>query len=388
LAACVVSCARDGARDTRDSGSDGTGPTSISTSTPTPTGDGGPSFCRVLRGPIELPLRGPAALSLRGDMLDAVLDDDGRPRVLSFPVGAVTSSVAPTMESLDGGSAAGMTVACAVAGDKMFCPDKAGGVHRATRDGAGDGVIASSRSGSRIAAAILGRTHHALSYLASRRTSEGWVSEAWLAVDDEAPVRVSEDGAGATSVALSVRGSSTLALIVDARAALTAMHVRPVSYDGHLRLGDDEVVFVGGPGERHTAGALAISAKGPAWALLPIGKDVKTFGLAVVQIDDPPRVDEPSFWSIYPNGIDPAPVAAFPGGRTWVVRVRPRSAEPGSPRLLEVGDIDDGGAFAASDTVSVSGPPTYTTIVADGRGGLWIAWVDSSGSWLERLACK
>jgi hypothetical protein len=321
-------------------------------------------------------------------MLDAVLDDDGKPRVLSFPVGAVASSFASTRESLDGGSAAGMTVACAVAGDKMFCPDKGGGVHRATRDGAGDQVVASARSGSRIAAAILGRTHSAVSYLASRRSSEGWVSEAWLAVDDETPVRVSEDGAGATSVALSARGPSVLALIVDARAALTAMHVRVVGYEGHLQVADDAVVFVGGPGERRTAGALAIPAVGPAWALLPIGKDFRTFGLAVVKIDDPPRVDEPSFWSLYPNGIDPAPVAASTGGRTWVVRVRPQSAEPGSVRVLEMGDIDDKGSFAPRDTVSVAGSPTYATLVADGRGGLWIAWVDSSGSWLERMACK
>src|SRR5580658_9472869 len=139
----VAACGRVGAGPTRDGGA-ALGPTSTSTptstptptstSTPTPTptptstttttttttstststGDAGPSFCRVLRGPIELPLRGPAALSLRGEMLDAVLDDDGKPRVLSFPVGAVASSFVSTRESLDGGSAAGMTVACAV----------------------------------------------------------------------------------------------------------------------------------------------------------------------------------------------------------------------------------------------------------------------------------
>jgi hypothetical protein len=290
---------------------------------------------------------------------------------------------------MDGGSAAGMTVACAVAGDKIFCPDKSGAVHRATWEGAEDRVIASARSGTRIAAALLGRTHAALSYLASRRTSEGWVSEAWLAVDDEAPVRFSEDGSGATAVALSARGSTVLALIVDARAALTGVHVRALSFDAHVRIGEDAVVFVGGPGERRTAGALAIPATGPAWVLLPIARDVSTFGLAVVRIDDPPHVDEPSIWSIYPNGLDPSPVAsATGGGRTWVARIRPESAEPASLRVLEVGDISDDGSFVGRDTVTVAATPTHVAIAADGRGALWLTWVDASGSWLERLACK
>lgn len=366
-----------------------TAATEIGTLTGVSGADASASSCRVLRGPIELSARGPAALSLRGDALDAVLDDDGRPRIRSFPVGSIPPSVVSSRESMDGGSTAGMTVACAVAGEKIFCPDKAGAVHRATWDGAEERVVASARSGTRIAAAVLGRTHAAASYLASRRSSEGWVSEAWLAVDDEAPVRVSEDGSGATAVALSARGSSVLALIIDARAALTGVHVRALAFDAHVRIGEDAVVFVGGPGERRTAGALAIGATGPAWTLLPIARDVRTFGLAVVRVDDPPRVDEPAQWSVYPNGLDPSPVAtATGGGRTWVARARPKSAEPSSPRVLEVGDVNDEGSFVGRDTVTVAGTPTYVAIAVDGRGGLWLTWVDASGSWLERLACK
>ena len=35
-------------------------------------GDGGASACRVVRGPIELPVRSPVALAVRGDSLDVV----------------------------------------------------------------------------------------------------------------------------------------------------------------------------------------------------------------------------------------------------------------------------------------------------------------------------
>jgi len=394
FAACLglAACTRGGA-PTRDAASDASAPAvTAAMGAPTTTVAFAPrdisSPCRVLRGPIELPLRGPATLSVRGDMLDVVLDDNGRPRVLSFPAGAVPSAVAFAPERLDGGSAPGMTVPCAVAGDRIFCPDKSGAIHRATRDGADDRVVASARSGTRIAAAVLGGSHAALSYMSNRRTSEGWVSEAWISVDDDAAVRLSEDGSGATAIALAARGSSVLALLVDARAALTAVHVRPLGYEGHVRLGEDAVVFVGGPGERRTAGALAVPATGPAWVLLPIGKDIRTFGLAVVRVDDPPRVDEPSSWAIYPNGLDPSPVAAAAGGRAWVALVRPQSVEPTSPRVLEIGEVDDDGSLASRDAVAVSGNPTHTAIAVDGHGGLWIAWADGSGSWLERMACK
>jgi hypothetical protein len=56
--------------------------------------------------------------------------------------------------------------------------------------------------------------------------------------------------------------------------------------------------------------------------------------------------------------------------------------------VLEVGDVNDEGSFVGRDTVTVAGTPTYVAIAVDGRGGLWLTWVDASGSWLERLACK
>jgi hypothetical protein len=284
-------------------------------------------------------------------------------------------------------------VPCASAGERVFCPDHTGAVHRVARDGSGDRIVVSSRPGSRVAAALVGGTHATLAYLASRQTSEGWVSEAWIGVDDEAPVRLSEDGSGATAVTLVPRGTSLLAMSVDARAALTAMHARPVAFEGgHLRLGEDAVVFVGGPGDRRTAGTAVAPANGPAWALLPIAKDAGTFGLAIVRVDDPPRVDEPVVWSMYPNGLDPAPVAAVATGATpWVARVLPRDAGPGSSRVLELGTIEPSGDFLLAATVPTSGRPGDLGLAADAQivdaRGLWLAWVDAGGSWVERLQC-
>jgi hypothetical protein len=239
------------------------------------------------------------------------------------------------------------------------------------------------------------------------------VNEAWLEVDDAAPVRISEDGSGATSMVLASRGSSLLALMVDARVALTAMHARSIGYESNVQIGEDVVVFVGGPGDRRTGPALAVPPAGIAWALLPIGKDVGNFGLAVVRLDAPPRVDEPVAWSLYPNGLDPAPVAAVatvaiakrkkgakaeekapPSAETgaetrlWVARVRPQSSEPTALRVLELGLLQDDGTFLPRDIVATSALMSDVALVGDARGAMWIAWTDASDSWLERLACR
>jgi hypothetical protein len=180
--------------------------------------------------------------------------------------------------------------------------------------------------------------------------------------------------------------------MIDARTALTAMHARAVGYEHSVQLGEDAVVFVGGPGDRRTRAALAVAPGGPSWSLLPIAKDVGSFGLAIVRLDEPPRVDEPVVWSMYPNGLDPAPIAAASGGgrtaATWVARVRPRAAEPASPRVLELGQVAADGTFAPRDIVPTTGNVADVALVLDAVGALWLAWLDGAGSFVERLACR
>lgn len=325
----------------------------------------------------------------RGDRIDAVLDENGRPRIASFVAGPVSStSGVVAREVIDGGSASVFKIPCAVAGDAAFCPDRSGAIHRTTLAGEGDRIVASSRTGTRVAAGSLGSGHVLLAYLASRKTSEGWVSEAWGEVDDDPPQRLSEDGSGATAIDVAPRGQALIALTIDARAALTAMHARSVVYEGGLRLGEDSVLFVGGPGDRQTAAVLALPQSGKGWALLPIAKDVSEFGLALVRLDDPPQVDEPVVWSMYPNGLDPAAIAAAMGnGRSWVARVRPRDAAPGAARDLELGDVTPEGLFTPRQVVATADSPGEIGLALDARGALWVSWLDASGSWIERWTC-
>ncbi|HEX3772238.1 MAG TPA: hypothetical protein VHV30_15285 [Polyangiaceae bacterium] len=358
-----------------------------------PIGDASAAACRAVRGPIELPLRAPSSLVVRQASVDLVQDDEGRPELVTFAVTPVTpSSALPPRETADGSAPRAPRpprAPCAIAGDLAFCPDPTGAVHRARLTGEEDRIVASSRTGSRVGAAPFPGGHAALGYLASRKTTEGWVSEAWLLVDDDPPVRLSEDGSGATAIQLEPRGASVLALTVDARTALTALHTRVVGFGHPARMGEDAVIFVGGPGDHRTAAALAIGPVGPAWALLPIARDTLDFGLATVRVDDPPRVDEPVLWSMYPNGLDPAAVAAAAGGgHTWVARVRPEAAAPGSAHILEVGELTTDGYFAPRAVVPTGNAPADVALAIDGHGALWLSWVDAAGGWLERLACR
>jgi hypothetical protein len=347
--------------------------------------DAGVSACRLLSGPIELSPHGAAALTSRGDEMLAVLNEDGRPAIAGFRVGpiapaAITSSVPSSKRAL--------RVPCAVTGDVAFCPDRTGDVHRSTLAGGDSRVVANSFAGTHVSAGRVPGQSAVLVYLARRETSEGLVTEAWTVADEGPPQRLSEDGSGATSSALADRGSSLIALTVDSRVALTAMHAREIRYDHGLRLGEDVVTFVGGPGDPGSAAALAFFPSSTGWAVLPIAQDVSTFGLALVKLDDPVRVDEPVVWSMYPDGLDPAPVAtAFMGARCWLARVRPRERGPGSPRDLELGELKSDGSFAAEYIVGGAGGATGVSMASDSRGALWVAWLDPSGGWTERLSC-
>jgi hypothetical protein len=166
------------------------------------------------------------------------------------------------------------------------------------------------------------------------------------------------------------------------------MHAREIRYDHGLRLGEDVVTFVGGPGDPGSAAALALFPSSAAWALLPIARDISSFGLAIVKLDDPPQVDEPMLWSMYLDGLDPAPVAtAVSGGRVWVARVTPRQPGPGAPKDLELGELTSDGVFSLKQVIARAEGATEVALLSDSRGALWVTWLDRSGSWIQRLSC-
>jgi hypothetical protein len=320
---------------------------------------------------------------------ELVFNDSGIPQIVAVPSSSPDagdlSSAGAMDEDAPSARRKSALPSCAAAGDVLFCPDASGAIH-AWHGGSGS-VVAHARAGTDVAAAAAGG-HVALAYLAERMTSEGLVREAWVAVDDGPPVRLSEEGSGATFVELALRGTQILAMTIDARVAMTPAHARPLSLErGKLVLGSDSVVFVGGSAERHNAGALATARDGTAFELVAVADGASAFGMAAIRVEDPPHEDEPVVWSLYPNGLDPAPIAATHGGPTMVVaRVRPRTEDPKSSRVLELGILSREGAFAPGCIIDEAPFIKDVEVELDRQGGLWVFYRDPRGSVLERRA--
>ena len=323
------------------------------------------------------------------DSVDLVFNEDGAPRTLHVPGGPIDPNAKPAEVKAMGAVSTATSPPCAFGGDFVFCSNKAGDVVRTPRAGGATKNVGAQRSGYRIDATTLAGTHSVMAYLASRKTTEAWTSEAWVVVDDLPAVRISEDGAGATAIDLAPRGSSVVAMMIDGRRASTQVHARVLTWNGaKLTLGADAVVFIGGPGERQTAAVIATPTDGAGFALLPIAQDISTFGMATITVEEPPRVDAPVTWSVYPNGLDPAPIAATQGHSPMrVARVRPLTADATSARGLELGRLGADGAFVSQGYVATHGTASDLAVDVDGLGALWLFYTDSAGSWLERRVC-
>lgn len=344
--------------------------------------DAGVSQCRRVFGPVQQEMTGAATLVSTDTGVDVVYNRGGVPLVRSF------AGPAPASEQTEAALPAS-SPPCAVAGKSVFCEDAQGGVLR-TRDGV-TSLVAHALAGTSLSGAAVG-DHTALAYLAHKSTTEGQTSHAWILADDAPAVVLSEGGSGATFVSLAPRGKEIVAFYVDGRTAMSPAHARTVTFKagsaGGATLGLDAVLFVGGAAEMHTAGALSVSAAGATFALFPVAGE-SGFGMAAIRIDEPPRDDAFTAWSPYPNGLDPAPVAATVGTpHARVARVRPVDARPEAARGLELGQIDDKGAFTAFGFMGSRGSVRDVAVAEDrSSGGLWVHYTDPAGSWLERRQC-
>ncbi len=196
---------------------------------------------------------------------------------------------------------------------------------------------------------------------------------------------LSEDGAGATFVTLASRGEEVVAMYIDARRVLTPVHARILTGSGKLGLGADAVVFVGSGTDGRISGAIARGSHGHELALLPVDKDDHAFGLAAIRIEEQPRDDAATTWSLYPAALDRPSVAATQG--VWpirVLRVRPVGTEPRGKAMLELGEVDAAGVFKGLCPVAEGTSFADLAMLVDRAGALWIAYTDGDGTWIER----
>jgi hypothetical protein len=267
----------------------------------------------------------------------------------------------------------------------VFCGDKAGHIRRSSVTGEGAVVVAEARPGSPVAAATIAGTHVVYAFLADRKGADGAVTVAFAGLDDAPPVVLSEDGAGATHIALASRGEEAVATYVDARRVLTPVHARVLTGAGKLGLGPDAVLFVGSGTDGRTPAAIAQGGSGVEHVLLPMDKDDRAFGLAAIRIDEQPHDDATTVWSLYTAAIEHPVVAATQGA--WPIRVlrtRPGEGDAKGKVVLELGELDAAGVWKALCPVAEGAAFADPTLLVDPTGALWIAYTDADGTWIER----
>jgi hypothetical protein len=331
-------------------------------------GDGG--ACTIDVGPLQLDFKGPAAIAATEKGALIAGNDKGTPHVVTIENKKLLGTSAP-------GNLETSRVGCAIAKGTAYCPGD---------DGAIKGV-GKSRPGTKIAAAEIGG-HAVVAFISERKTTEGMTQTAEVWSDDGTQQRLSEEGNGATFVDLAARDGEIVSMMIDAHMGMTPIHARTMQWAGKLTLGADTVLMIAGNAEANTGGAIASRHdKGPSFALVPIAKDISAFGVVSVRIESPPKVDAKTEWSLYDNGLDPAPIAAtHDGARMIVARVRPTGKEARAPRVLELGTLDAEGKFTSLGIVATHGWPRDVAMSAD-KQWIWLAYTDQQATWVDHRVC-
>ena len=269
-----------------------------------------------------------------------------------------------------------------IAGGRAYWISRGRLVRRALDDGAPLEVLDSdARDNTRVSAIEL--KHGAAVAFLGRADEEG-TSHAHLWLEGRPLLDLTPEGAGASSVALTRSGDHLLAVSIDGRSAMTPLHARAVRPEGAVAtLGDDVVVWVGGPSQAWTETFVG-AEPGRAWAHVPIERDMTHFGLANVELGAEPHMDSDVAFFDYANGIDLAPVATVElCGHAYVAFARPTASAPHSPQELVL--VSSG----TKDAQTLASARVFAAVsLAAVPGGALLAYVADGRSWARGIACK
>lgn len=181
----------------------------------------------------------------------------------------------------------------------------------------------------------------ALAYIA--RSAEGpprRVAKLWI--EGHAPLLLTPDGAAASSVGLVRDAQGLVAWSIEGRTGMTPVHSRAIRFGkAGPELQEDRVVWVGGASQPFTE-LIPLGAKDQQQRVaLPLERDVTRFGLLQLSLERE-QSQARSRWALYPNGLDPAPVAGGSlCGEQVVAVVMPQSAQGATPQRLEIISAED-----------------------------------------------
>jgi len=253
------------------------------------------------------------------------------------------------------------------------------------RGGAPELLAEDAREGTRVAAAEVGADHKAVAaYIA--KSDEDLIARLWLEGGRRLPL--TPEGSQATSVNLVPSGDDLLAIILEGRTSMSPVHARQLFLRGkNPRVGEDVVVWVGPPSQALSEVVSLPAPDGDAWSFLALERTVTDFGLAQFRVDHEPRMDVKVDWLVYPNGINPAPIATGQAcGKPIVAFARPSEARPRSPQELHVAKLN-GTTFGASEVVARS--RAFNNIsLAPVNGGALLTWTADWRTWARTIFCK
>lgn len=200
-------------------------------------------------------------------------------------------------------------------------------------------------------------------------------------------LRLSPEGAGATSVDLVEGAPHPRAIILAGRLGMSPVHVRRIRTTARrIILENDHVVWIA-PGS-HALTEIHGIQKGNdhVVAFLPTAKDFNDFGLAQLSIGpDAEEINEPD-WHIYKNGLDPAPAAtAKLCGRPHVLFARPTEQRPRSPQELHLVPIE---GTRPGDGEIIARSRAYNDLsIAPTRSGAVVVWTADHRTWGMVVTC-
>ena len=352
------------------------------------------SRCKLAWGPARLPYRGPGALRVASGHLDVTFHDRGQLRV--HRVDYTKPGPKPVRAPVTPGEVSMSFPACAPAfgvtgreARSVYCLGNDGAV-MLTRVGVeGQKTVAKARPSEALAAAALGPDHSVVAYLERRMVAGESTLEAHAVLDEGPSIRISDDGAGATFVGLTALSDrDVLALMIDARAALSPVHARILRLEGGaLSLQPDTIVHVGAS-ERGGSAAVARFADGALIALLPQPTDVTHYGIIGLPLPMPLTMDLTGETFPYPKGLEfPRVSTATVGQKVYAALTRTRDASKDSLSVLELTEVQRNGSLLPLGVIAEGVPMLDLDLAADEHGSLWLLYGDGRGSLLERRVC-
>lgn len=353
------------------------------------------SRCRLAWGPARLPFRGPGILRTTAPgRLDVTFHDHGQIRIHRVDY-AKPSAKPPKIPPMPGEVAMSFPACAAAFGvggrdaKSVYCTGSEGQIMLTTLGVEGQKNVAKARPSEAIAAASFGTEHSVVAYLERRMVAGESTLEAYAVLDEGPAVRISDDGAGATFVSLTALSDrEVLALMIDARAALSPVHARVLKYEGGKLVALTDTIVHVGASERGGSAAVARFSDGALVALLPQPTDVTHYGIIGLPLPMPLQMDLKGELFPYPKGMEfPRVLTANVGNKVYAALTRTRDASKESPSVLELTEVQRNGSLLPLGVVAEGVPMLDLDVTADEFGALWLLYGDGKGSLLERRIC-